>query len=167
MLPVTRDAAQPRSKRTRRTPGQFVEIDLGGFTAFGRVLREPLFAFYDHRCAAGSSLELPWLASQPVAFRIMVMNHAVTRGRWRVVGSMPLSPDLISLPDFFEQDALTSRLTIYNDDLAPSYERPATRQECETLERAVVWEPEHVEDRLRDHFEGQQNRWVESLKLDA
>lgn len=165
MLVVT-DAAQPRPKRARRTPGQFVEVDLGGgFRAFGRVLREPLFAFYDHRGAVGSAPDLAWLATQPLAFRIMVANHAVTRGRWRVVGSMSLTPDLMTSPDFFKQDPINGGLTIYNDGLAPNYERPATRSECEALERAAVWDPEHVEDRLRDHFEGRPNRWVQSLKL--
>jgi len=43
--------------------------------------------------------------------------------------------------------------------------RQASRAECEGLERCAVWEPEHVEDRLRDHFAGKPNVWVESLRL--
>ena len=157
----------PRPKRVRRTPGQFVEVELGdGNKTYGRVLSEPLFAFYDLRAAtAESSPELPRLAALPVIFRIWVMNHAVTRGRWQVLGSLPLPRDLEASPNFFKQDTTNGRLSIYNDDLAPNYERPATRGECEGLERAAVWEPEHVEERLRDHFEGRPNRWLQSLQL--
>ena len=57
-------------------------------------------------------------------------------------------------------------MSIYQEvpELAPLYERLAIAEECVGLERAAVWEPEHVEDRLRDHFAGRSNRWVESLK---
>ena len=30
---------------------------------------------------------------------------------------------------------------------------------------AAVWDPQHVEDRLRDHFAGLPNKWVQSLAL--
>ena len=32
------------------------------------------------------------------------------------------------------------------------------------LFRLAVWEPAHVEDRLRDHYAGAPNKWVESLR---
>jgi hypothetical protein len=163
---MTRHPNVGRPKRIRRNPGQFVAIDLGnGWRAFGRVLKEPLIAFYDHRAKADAVPELPCLAAQPLAFRIMVMNHAVTHGRWPVIGSLPLTPALSASADFFKQDPINGQLSIYNDDLAPTFERPATRSECQTLERAAVWDPEHVEDRLRDHFAAQPNKWVDSLRL--
>jgi hypothetical protein len=28
-----------------------------------------------------------------------------------------------------------------------------------------VWEPEHVEERIRDHYAGRANRWAESLRI--
>jgi hypothetical protein len=96
------------------------------------------------------------------------MNHAVTRGRWQVIGSVPLSQEERSVPiRFFKQDALTGDLTIYWEGPEPGevHEVPATREECMGLERAAVWEPEHVEDRLRDHFAGRPNKWLESLAL--
>lgn len=155
-------------KSARRTPGQFVEIELGdGFKAFGRVLREPLFAFYDYLTPADTAPALSVLAEQPVAFRLMVMNHAVTRGRWRVFGALPLTPELLTSPDFFKQDPLSGRLSIYNDELGLDYERSASRAECEPLERAAIWDPAHVEERLRDYFANRSNRWVQSLKLQS
>ena len=41
----------------------------------------------------------------------------------------------------------------------------ASKEECIGLERAAVWEAEHVEDRLRDFYSGVQNKWVEQLKI--
>jgi len=153
-------------KRTRRTIGQVVEIELGeGLKAYGRVLEEPLFAFYDKQAREGASPPLAEVVGWPVAFKIWVMNHAVTKGRWKVVGSLPLPADMQVRPDFFKQDAMNGGLSIYDYDAAPSYERPATLAECEPLECAAVWDPEHVEDRLRDHFAGRPNKWVESLRI--
>ncbi len=67
---------------------------------------------------------------------------------------------------FCKQDIVSGKLYIYQEvpELAPLYERPATTGECIGLEAAAVWEAEHVEDRLRDHFAGQLNKWVEQLR---
>ena len=153
-------------KRTRRMVGQVVEIDLGdGLKAYGRVLEEPLLAFYDKLVRDGVLPPLTEVADWPVAFKIWVMNHAITKGRWKVIGSLPLSADMQVRPGFFKQDAMNGRLSIYDYDAAPNYERPASRAECETLECAAVWDPEHVEDRLRDHFAGRPSKWTESLRI--
>lgn len=37
--------------------------------------------------------------------------------------------------------------------------------ECEGLECAAVWSPEHVEDRLRSHYAGVPCEWALSLRL--
>lgn len=155
------------SKKVRRKLGQFVQIDLGdGFVAVGRVLAEPVMAFYGEPFRQGQKWNLEELDKVPVAFKIPVMNHAVTSGRWPVIGTAPLSEDLKQVPAFFRQDAVTGELFVYQEipELAPSYERPATFDECRTLERAAVWEPSHVEDRLRDYFAGRPNHWHEGLK---
>jgi hypothetical protein len=58
---------------------------------------------------------------------------------------------------------MNGRLTIYLlGDI-----RPAKRKECVGLECCAVWDPEHVEDRLKDHFAGIPNKWVQSMALDA
>jgi hypothetical protein len=63
----------------------------------------------------------------------------------------------------FVRDAIGGGFLIYLRGVV----RSATRAECVGLERCAVWAPEHVEDRLRDHFRGRPNKWVESLALDA
>jgi hypothetical protein len=154
-------------RRQRRTPGQFVEVPIGSDNrAFARVLREPLIAFYDFHVASDEQPSLAVIARKPIAFTVMVMNYAVTGGRWPVIGSMPLSGPLTKNPSFWKQDPLTGSLAIYCEDLSPpSYERPATRAECAGLECAAVWDPEHLEARLRDHFAGRPNNWLEALEI--
>lgn len=146
--------------RARRNVGDVLEIDLGdGTFSFGRVLPEPIVAFYDSR--SDTTPEIEEILSAKVLFKIWVMSHAITSGRWKIIGSLPLEENLKVDPSFFKQDPIDGSLSVYRLD----EETPATRQECEGLERAAVWIPEHVEDRLRDFYAGVPNRWVESLKL--
>jgi len=155
-----------KRKNVRRLPGQIVRIDLGdGLHGYGLVLREPLIAFFDKPCAAGEACP-DEIANLPVAFTLMVMNDAVTKGRWPVAGRTAIPPGLEAPPRFCLQDSVTGKLSIYHEvpELAPHYERPARTDECRGLEAAAVWEPEHVEDRLRDYFAGRPNQWVEQLK---
>jgi hypothetical protein len=108
------------------------------------------------------------ISDLPVAFKLWVFNYAITKGGWPVIGTRPLTPENAQEPFFYKQNAINGRLFLYHSTLvATNYERPATLTECEGLECAAVWEPEHVVDRLRDHSNGQINRWTESLKIDT
>ena len=153
--------------RRRRMPGQIVEIGLGqAKISYARVLHEPLFAFYDEAFSASEKPSMEDVISLPIAFKIDVMNSAVTSGRWPVIANIGLTADLQEIPMFCKQDIVTGKLYIYQEvpELAPYYERPAAIEECIGLEAAAVWDAEHVEDRLRDHFAGQPNKWVEQLR---
>jgi hypothetical protein len=137
-----------------------VEIPLGhGRLAFARVLREPLFEFFD--LFETERPPVKEIVACPVLFSVWVMNSAITSGRWPILGNVSVLNDY-KLPEFFKIDPITKAVTIYKDGI----ERPAEDLEWQRLERAAVWEPEHVEDRLRDHLEGRPNVWVESLKGD-
>ena len=147
-------------KKIALNVGDIVKIDLeNGTFCFGRVLEEPLLAFYDLNVTDDPSLEE--IVSSPILFKVWVMNHAITSGRWPVIGSLPLDEDLQQPVKFFKQDPISKELCIYIN----AEEIPASLAECDGLERAAVWNPEHVEDRLRDHYAGVPNQWVESLKI--
>jgi hypothetical protein len=150
-----------KSNRQKRVIGDIVRIDLGdGFHGYARVLEEALFAFYD--CRIRNELPVDQIIVFPVLFNIPVMNYAVKQGRWLVVGNAPLDDSLKTLPPLFIQDTLKEGVfRLYEKGQM----RPATREECLGLECAAVWEPTHVEDRLRDHYAGRKNKWVESLKI--
>ncbi|WP_168454853.1 Imm26 family immunity protein [Sphingopyxis microcysteis] len=153
------------NRKRRRKPGQILKIDLGaGIYALGIVLDEPLIAFFDQEFKEASAYEVERL---PVAFILMVMNNAVTSGRWDVLGMQNIPDRLSDKPKFCKQDPISGDLSIYQeiDELAPHFERPAEPGECEGLETAAVWEAEHVEDRLRDHFAGRENEWEKQLRI--
>lgn len=95
-------------------------------------------------------------------FIIAVFNHAVNDGRWEKLGTIPLQENLKKLPKKFIQDALNPhKFSIYDNGKIIS----ASREECMELDRAVVWEPELVEERVNDYYVGKENRWVKDLRL--
>lgn len=148
-----------RKARVKRAEGDVLRVDLGGgWNAYARVLVEPLLAFYDLRVEVEPAIED--ILSSPTAFKIWVANSAITGGRWPVIGRRDLEGDE-PRQWFCKEDPVSKRLSRYSE----GEEVVTTFEECNKLERAAVWEAEHVEDRLRDHFAGQPNKWVESLRL--
>ena len=146
--------------RGRGKVGDVVKIDLGnGKFGYGRVLPEPTMAFYDLQSDADVNAEI--VVESPVLFIVGVMYRAIKSDRWEVVGNRPLEDSLKREPKFFMYDRLGKKFSIYHAGKIT----PASRAECLGLENAAGWEAEHIEDRLRDHFAGVPNKWVESLKL--
>lgn len=145
----------------KRTEGDFVRVDLGdGSHVYGRVLPEATFAFYDSHTT--DDLPIEEIARREVLFQVAVMDHAVKSGRWPIVGHLPLETKFRKNIPRFMQDALQpEQFSIYDNGEI----RPSTRLECVGLERAAVWEPSHVEDRLQDYYAGRPNKWVESLRM--
>jgi len=141
-------------------PGNVLLVDLGANRyAFGRVCPSTI-AFYDLKVREVPPLDE--IIVRPLLFNIWVVDYAITEGDWPVIGHVPLEQELLVEPLFFKRDPITKTLTIYRDSTGE--EIPAIKAECEALECAAVWEPEHVVDRLNDHFTGKPNKWVQSLK---
>ena len=149
-----------RTKAPKRVVGDIVKIPLGdGWHSYARVLPEASYAFYDTRVNGDDTFEE--IIARPILFFAAVMGYAIKKSRWPIVGHVP-SEDQLKAPPRFIQDALNKdRFEVYEDGKI----RPSTRAECAGLECAAVWDPEHVEDRLRDHYAGRKNKWVESLKV--
>jgi hypothetical protein len=64
---------------------------------------------------------------------------------------------------FYKQDGLhRERLSIKWSD---GTEIPTDLAGIEGLEKAAIWAPEHVEDRIADHFAARPNKWLKSLAL--
>jgi hypothetical protein len=128
--------------------------------SFAQMLEEPEYGFFDVR----STGEVPRkeVVSCPVIFRIWVMRSAHSQGRWLKVGKAELLANLRAPVLRFNQDP------IHPDQIRLTYDGCdgplATISDCEDLECAAVWDPDHVEDRLRDYFSGLPNKWVLSLR---
>ena len=152
-----------------RTPGRVVRIDLGdGRCAYGRRLNGPSVEFYDRVDAYGESVDLLDLVASRVAFTVWVMDAAFRRGGWELLDVVPLSEsERAKVEHRAKKDPITGECSIYwTDAVSGNFgEVPASLEECEYLEVAAVWDAHHVEDRLRDHFDGRPNEWVESMRL--
>jgi len=148
----------------RRKEGAFIEIELeNGKYSYGRILQHASYAFYDIYSDRKIS-DVSAIQKGNVIFIIAVYKYAITKNRWKIIGIEELETKYRLLPNKFMQDIIDPSLfSIYNPNTGEMI--PATKEECFGLERSAVWEPEHVEDRLIDHFENRPNKWVESLKI--
>lgn len=148
---------------TIRKEGAFFEIALpNGKFSYGRILPKANYAFYDiyddQRIA-----NIEEIQAKEILFIIAVYKSAITKGRWKQIGSKELESKLQVLPSKFIEDILRpGHFELYNSNTGETFQ--VTKNKCVGLERAAVWEPEHVEERIIDHFERKPNRWVEQLK---
>lgn len=148
--------------RVRRRVGDVVKIALDEHDsiAYAVVLESADFAVFDGRQASDIEAAL----QRTPMFYVSVMNRAVSTGRWTVVKVDPgMVPELKAPPTFMQDYVHREKFQIYERGTM----RPATRAECEPLERTAVWDPEHVEDRIRDAYAGRENPWLRSLQIDA
>lgn len=149
-------------KSIRGKVGDVLSIPLsGGRHGYAWVLSKSLMAFFDYFSPSDAAVSVQELVTKPIAFKIWVMKHAVTDGTWPIIGRVPVPGELMKSPEFFKQDPLNGRLSI---TLNGGDERPASLDDCRSLERAAVWEPSHVVERLEDQFAGRENKWVKSLR---
>lgn len=148
-------------KKQKFNIGALLQIDLkNGQYAFGRVVNKEETLFYDFFTDNISNLNLAEIYSAKELFRVSVMKYAITSGQWTVIDNKPIEADLALPNKYFMQDMITKEFSVYHQ----GHIIPATYEDIKGLECAAVWEPEHVEDRLRDYFAGVPNVWVEDLK---
>lgn len=146
----------------RRIVGAIVKVPLNdGYHTYAWTLHEASFAFFD--CRTNEEIkDLGQIVSRPILFIIAVYKSAITKEKWKNIGKVPLDDRFSKLPLKFMQDSHDhTRFSIYDNGAI----RPASREECIGLERAAVWEAEHVEERIEDYYAGRPNKWVESLKI--
>lgn len=144
--------------------GAFIEIALSnGKFSYGRILGKACYAFYDIY-SDSKITDLDFIKSSKVLFIISVYDYAITKNRWKIIGVSELNTVLQKIPlKFIQDDFEPTQFEIYNPNTGAII--PAKKEQCIGLERSAVWDPEHVEERIMDYFEGRPNKWVESLKI--
>jgi hypothetical protein len=127
------------------------------------MLDVPEYAFFD--CRTREDLPALAAASRPVLFRLWVMRYAHGRGRWLMLGPAPVREELQSPVLRYNQDKLRPQdiRLVYDGCTGPL----GSVADCEGLECAAVWDPDHVEDRLRSHYAGVPCPWTLSLRPKA
>jgi hypothetical protein len=134
-------------------PGTFVRIPLAdGSFGYGRILSDPYVAFYNYRTKEPSS-DLDVIDSKPLLFTQAVRIFGYDR--WANIGKRKLEGELAKPVVRFMQDlADFTKCTIFDSE---GMEKEARPEECVGLERAAVWDPHHIEQRLLDSFMGRPN----------
>ena len=78
-----------KNKMASWREGDFVLVPLGDSrNAFGRILPDPLMAFYDLNDVRVPGL--PIIAACQILFRVWIRKFAITDGLWPVIGNQPL-----------------------------------------------------------------------------
>jgi len=137
--------------------GNIVEIKLTDGFSYGAIVNEPLVVFFNALFDKRPKLEE--ILEKPVAFKIWIMNRAIGKNGWPIVGNLKLPAELMIEPRFYKYDQIAKSFSVYSE----SRDIPATKEECLDLECAAAWSLEHVESRLADQYSGKTNMWVESL----
>lgn len=149
--------------KQRRTIGSILEIDLGnGFYNYAQIINDDIL-FFDI-CVNKRLEDLTILNSKRPLFFLGVYDSVITKGRWKIVGKLPIHSSHKIVPMKFIQDSMDeSQIDLYNPNTGEI--KKSSRKEVIGLECAAVWEGEHVESRLRDYYDGKENVWVNQLKL--
>lgn len=137
-----------------------IKIDENGF-GFGRIIEGGFIEFYDLKLDGNQLEDIEnKVISSRVIFTLSVHDIWKKNGDWEVIGNN--NNNISTIPQQFLQDIANPNDIKIIDSFGNA--RAATIGEIQGLERFAVWEDNHVEDRLRDHFNGKQNIWVELQK---
>lgn len=139
----------------KHKPGTFLRIPLAdGSFGYGREVEDPYTAFYNYRTTEPVS-DLEVIASKPVLFATSV-RRLNGRDKWETLGRKPLEGEVARPVIRFMQNLADFRRCVIYDTIG--MEREARPEECIGLERAAVWEPHYIEERLLDTFMGRPNQ---------
>lgn len=145
--------------RQRITPGAILEINVhNDFFCYAQILQTKSLAFFDYRTKERIT-ELELLKNSSVLFIVKVYFDIITQGDWVKVGKLPIREELQVAPMqyiYHKFDKL--QFELYDPNTGE--DRPSTKEECRGLERCAVWDKHHVEDRLRDYYNGVPCIWL-------
>lgn len=151
------------ARRKKWEPGNVVEIGLDdGSFSYGVIIDEPLVAFTD--AVFSERPEISPNLFNKLAFQLWVMNSAIGKNGWPIIGDLKLNDLSITEARFYRYDIISKKFYHYVDC---ANDIPSTREGCVGLECAAVWRKDHVEDRLRAHKAGLECKWEVSLRAES
>jgi len=152
-------------KENKDRVGNVIKIKLNeDNSGLARVIGGSFLEFYDVLLSdAQSNFDCASITQHNVTFTLSVHKSWTKNSGWQLIGSNTNA--IPNPPRQFMQGIGNPNDIKIVDPTDGIY--PATRQqvELEGLERVAVWEDSHIEDRLRDHFSGKPNVWMDQLKL--
>ena len=155
-------ASDKKRKYFRRKVGMVFRVPLGeDLYGYGQIANETEEIFFDYVDNA-KNVNIGNLLNHKVIFKIVVQNGPLHDGIWEVLGLYPVVEQNATRKDRFNYDFMKERYVIVKEDMT---EVPSTPEEIRKLglECFAAWHYTNVEDRLRDHFAGRKNYWIESF----
>lgn len=148
-------------KRQRITKGSILEIPVNGkYYVYAQILEKSSYVFFDF-ISKEQITDFDILNEKPILFIISVYDQVVTKGEWLKVGKINIRKELEVLPMFFIQDTLNpTHFELYNPNTGEIVS--TTKKEIIGLERASVWDKNHIEDRIRDFYNKVPCIWLEA-----
>ena len=146
--------------KQRIIPGAILEINVCGmYYCYAQIMNnKESYAFFDLKSKIRLT-DLTILQCSPILFIIGVYDNVVTQGQWLKVGKLPIREELQVLPkEFIYHKFDKLQFELYDPNTGEI--RPSTKEECRGLERCAVWDKRHVEDRLRDYYNGAPCIWL-------
>lgn len=151
------------ARRKKWEPGNVVEIRLDdGSFSYGLIIEEPLVAFAGATFTTRPEIS-PSLFNE-VAFQVWVMDSAIGKNGWPIIGDVQLNDLSIPCAKFYRYDIMSKNFYHYVDC---ANDIPSTKEGCVGLECAAVWRKDHVEDRLKAHKAGLECPWEVSLRAES
>ena len=149
-------------KRQRITVGSILEINVHDlYYCYAQILEHGVYAFFDYRTETPLR-DFSVLLGCKILFCLGVYNDVITRGHWLKVGKLPIRDDLTPLPmEFIYHEFDKLQWHLYNPNTGEM--TSSTKEECRGLERCAAWDAHHVEDRLRDHYDGVPCLWLNGV----
>lgn len=112
-----------------------------GKFAFGKSFRDACIAIYKH--IGNNMVDFP--RTEEYQFIVGVYKDILKSGVWPVIGNRPFNTeDEQWPPPMCVIDSISGEYSIYHKGEL----RDSSMSECEGLEVAAVWEPEHIIDRI-------------------
>ena len=136
--------------KRKAAPGDVCEFDLGdGRYAYGRVLRDASVAVYR---STSSFQRQPPIGERDFAFIVGVYDDVPGSAACPVVGRDPFDDPTDAWPPPHKVvDPITQRVRIYHHGEIHEASDPAA---AEKLEKATVWDLQHLIDRIRGSLSG-------------
>lgn len=144
--------------RQRMTVGSILEIPIfNEYFVYAQILPCKQSAFFDYR-SKEPLREFDVLENIPVLFYLSVYTHVVSRGVWLKVGKIPLREEFKIVPLEFIYDKFQKKFSLYDPNTGII--TPSDKEQVRGLERAAVWDSNHVEERIRDYYNGDSCIWL-------
>lgn len=141
-------------KRQRETPGAIfsIKLDEKNYT-FGKILNGGSSEFYNF-ISDNENVDIDFLIGRDVIFYALVFSQAIKSGRWHIIGKTELGDKYKNFPKYYLPDIADKNYYRIMDNFGI---HDSTKEACKGLELGLIWEPQSIEERLRDYYNNREN----------